>query len=144
MTIRSAFILIVALMLTAAAPLKPRQRPFISPRALKALNLSPTQRSQLDQLEAEFSTEQDLWMKEHRLHRATLRDQITAARTAGDQARLKELNTEWRQQFQPLTQLREKYRNRLRELLTEQQKTRLDEALTRRHRKKTSTPENPR
>ncbi len=108
---------------------KYRKESFLSQRIIDKLPLTADQAAQVKTLRADFAKERDAWMDAHKAEREALRNEIEATEAAGDKAKLTELRKQWRERFKPLQTLREQYRDKLRALLTDEQKLKLEQAL---------------
>jgi Spy/CpxP family protein refolding chaperone len=106
-----------------------RKEQFISQRILEKLALSDEQTMQVTELRVQFAKERDAWMQAHKDERDALRAERESARTAGDKTKASEVYQKWNELFAPFHQLREQYREKLRALLTDEQKAKLDQAL---------------
>jgi Spy/CpxP family protein refolding chaperone len=102
---------------------------FVPPPVLDALSLTADQKKQVDDLQAQFKKERDALFESHRKDNAELREQIKAARDADDEAKLKELRKKRVEQAKPMMELRKKYTDKLRSILTPDQQKTLDAEL---------------
>ena len=107
----------------------PPKDSFVSQHITDKLKLTPEQNAKLKELRVEFAKKQDEWLAAHKPNRGELRKEIEAAEKAKDTAKQKELEAKWDEQFKALHQIRLEYRDKLREVLTDEQKTTFNKSL---------------
>jgi Spy/CpxP family protein refolding chaperone len=110
----------------------PKQRGLLPPRALQELNLTAEQQAKYKELNEQFVKERDAWLAAHKGEGEPAREEFEAAREAGDRAKLDALRQKRHDAMQPLVDLRHKYMDQFRAVLTPQQIKKLDEARERR------------
>lgn len=108
---------------------RPGQGSFVPPPVLDKLSLTADQKKQVDDLQAQFKKERDALFESHRKDNEGLRDQMKAAREAGDEAKLEELRKKRAEQAKPMMDLRKQYIDKLRAGLTADQQKTLDSEL---------------
>jgi len=101
--------------------------PLVPPKALEGLKLTAEQKTKYDEIDAQWAKERDAWQASHMEENTKLRAEAKAAREAGDQAKAKELGGKMRELNAPMMELRKKYMDQVRALLTDEQKTTLDQ-----------------
>lgn len=102
---------------------------FVSQRLLDRLSLTDNQRAKVKELRVQFEKVGDDWKAIHKSERDELRKERATAKAASDKAKLEELEKKWQDQFKPLQDLRQRYLDRLRALLTDDQKKKLNDEL---------------
>ena len=105
---------------------------FLPPRIADELALTDDQKAKLKDLETAFAKERDEWRAAHKDVGANiqkLRDEASAAREAGDTAKLEETRKKMQELNAPAMELRQKYVDKLRATLTTEQKQKLTSAL---------------
>jgi Spy/CpxP family protein refolding chaperone len=131
------FVVIAALTLLASFNIraeehkepKSRRETFVSQRILDKLSPTAEQRAQVKELRDKFGKEADDWRAAHKAEREELRKQKEAATAAGDKAKIEELEKKWNDHFKPLRDLRQQYLDKLRAVLTDDQKKTLKDEL---------------
>jgi len=101
--------------------------PLLPPRAVEELKLTADQQAKLDELDAKWAKERDEWHASHLEQNTKLREEMKAARVAEDESKIKELRVQVREQNAPLMELRKKYADQVRSILTDEQKSSLAE-----------------
>ena len=112
----------------ATAPAKPKAHlaeGFVAPRVVDQLGLSAEQQTKFNDLTTEYQTALEKWKKDNNFDPQKQQADMQAAVAAGDKAKVKEL----RAQMKPMGDLRTQYQGKFRTLLTDEQKTKLDELL---------------
>ena len=103
--------------------------PLLPPRVEKELALTADQQAKLATINADFAKERDAWLEKNKPD-PKLRDDLRAAREAGDTEQIKALTEKMHEHNKPLMDLRKKYVDQFRTTLTDDQKTKLDTSLT--------------
>ncbi|MGD0649977.1 MAG: Spy/CpxP family protein refolding chaperone [Verrucomicrobiia bacterium] len=96
------------------------------------LSLTADQQAKLKDLDAKFIKERDQLLEKQKAATndiAKVRADMTAARDAGDQAKVGELRGKLQELMQPQQDLQKKYQDEFRKSLTDEQKKKLDDAL---------------
>jgi Spy/CpxP family protein refolding chaperone len=96
------------------------------------LSLTADQQTKLKDLTAKFIQERDQLLEKQKAAGndiAKVREDMTAARGAGDQAKMGELRGKLMELYQPQLDLQKKYQDQFRTSLTDDQKKKLDDAL---------------
>jgi Spy/CpxP family protein refolding chaperone len=105
---------------------------FLQPRIVDMLSLTDEQKTKLKDLEAAFVKARDEWRAAHKdvgTEMQKLREEASAARKAGDNAKLEETRKKMQELSGPMTVLRTKYIDLFRATLTDEQKQKLGTAL---------------
>jgi Spy/CpxP family protein refolding chaperone len=105
-----------------------RQQPggLIRQAVLDQLDLSAEQQTRVKALVEQFTAEMEALRGADAEESKRLREQFRAAREANDEAKLEALREKFRAQTEPARQLRQKYLEELRALLTAEQKQKLE------------------
>lgn len=106
---------------------------FVPPPIVEKLSLTEEQKAQLKDLTAQFKKDRDALIGERKGDRPEFREQMKAAREAGDEAKIKELREQAREHREPIMKLRKQYVEKLRATLTPEQQKNLEEGLERFH-----------
>jgi Spy/CpxP family protein refolding chaperone len=96
------------------------------------LSLTTDQQAKLKDLDAKFIKERDQLLEKQKAATndiAKVRADMTAARDAGDQAKVAELRGKLQELMQPQLDLQKKYQDEFKTSLTDEQKKKLDDAL---------------
>lgn len=104
----------------------------LPPTVVDQLSLTTDQQTKLKDLDAKFIKERDQLLEKQKAATndiAKVRADMTAARDAGDQAKVAELRGKLQELMQPQLDLQKKYRDEFRNSLTDEQKKKLDDAL---------------
>ena len=109
-------------------PHGPGVMPLLPPRVEKDLGLTADQQTKLTTIKADYEKERDAWTAAHPVD-PKLREELRTAREAKDTAKVKELSDKMHETYKPLMDLRKKYVDEVRAILTDDQKTKLDEAI---------------
>ena len=107
---------------------------FLPPLTADELSLTDDQKAKLKDIETAFVKERDEWRATHKGVEADLqklREEASAARKAGDNAKLEETRKKIQELSAPMTELRRKYMDQFRATLTNEQKLKLATALER-------------
>ena len=104
--------------------------PLIPPRLMDELTLTDDQKSKVETLQAEFSKQRDKLRAEQKDNpeMAKLRDEMKAAHQANDKEKIRQLHEQLMERDHPILDLRKQYMDKVRALLTDEQKKKLDEA----------------
>jgi len=105
---------------------------ILPPPVVDQLSLTADQQAKLKDLNAQFVKERDRLLAKQKADGsdiAKVRDDMQAARDAGDQAKMRELRGKLQQLFQPQLDLQKKYRDQFRTSLTDDQKKKMDDTL---------------
>ena len=107
---------------------------LIPPRLMDELNLTAEQKPKVDVLQSEFAKERDKLRasQTNSTEFAKLREDMRAAREAGDREKMRSLREQLAPYEKPLQDLRKQYTDKVRSLLTDEQKKKLEEAIQRR------------
>jgi len=108
-------------------PMPPAMDSILPPRALDDLALTGDQKIKYDDLNAAFKKDAAKWRTDNNYDPEKAREEMRAARDAGDNATMKKLGD----QRKGLMDLRKSYVDKVRAFLTDEQKTKLDKALER-------------
>ncbi len=111
----------------------PKHRGLLPARLLEELSLTAEQKTRYDSLSAQFQQERDKLFESNPGQEGNLREEFRAAREKGDEAKLEELRQKRREKAEPFHQLRRKYMEQFRAMLTPEQVAKLDEAKRRMH-----------
>jgi len=132
---------------------RPKRRPppgmehLVPPPLAEKLNLTASQKAELEKLEKEFAAGREKHRAEHQEQMQQLRQQMKAARENGDKAKAKELGEQLRELHEPVMKLRRDYMQQFAATLTADQKAILDEAREkfreRRENRRDGPPVNP-
>ena len=106
------------------------EMPLIPPRLMEDLALTDEQKSKVETLQAEFAKQRDKLRAEQQNNPEIVkqRDEMKAARQANDKEKLRQLHEQLMEREHPLLDLRKQYMDKVRALLTDEQKKKLDEA----------------
>lgn len=149
---RSWFITVAAAVLLAAngvraqeqntnnTPQRPQRAPGVArmpggllpPRITDDLLLTDEQKTKLKDIETAFVKERDEWRAAHKevgTDMQKLQEEASAARKDGDNAKLEETRKKMRELSAPMMELRRKYMDQVRAMLTDEQKKKLATAL---------------
>jgi len=99
---------------------------LLPPRALEELKLTPEQKTKVDALEAKYDKERDEWKANHLEENTKLQEQLKAANEAKDQTKVKEIRAKLKEANAPMMEVRKKYMDQVRAVLTDEQKQTLD------------------
>ena len=105
---------------------------LLAPRIAGELSLTDEQKTKLKDLETAFAKERDEWRAAHKgvgTDLQKLREEASAARKAGDNAKLEDTRKKMQELSAPITELRQKYMDQIRTALTNEQKQKLATAL---------------
>jgi Spy/CpxP family protein refolding chaperone len=105
---------------------------LLPPRIADDLLLTDEQKTKLKYLETAFVKERDEWRTAHKdvgTDMQKLREEASAARKTGDNAKLEETRKKMQELSAPMMELRRKYMDQLRATLTNEQKQKLATAL---------------
>jgi Spy/CpxP family protein refolding chaperone len=107
---------------------------LVPPRVMDELKLTAEQKPKVEILASEFAKERDKLRasQTNNTEFAKLRDDMRAARDAGDREKMRSLREQLAPYEKPLLDLRKQYTDKVRALLTDEQKKTLDEAIQRR------------
>ena len=121
------------------------EMPLIPPKLMADLALTADQKPKVDAIAADFAQQRDKILADQKNNPAItkLRDEIRAAREAGDRAKIRELRTQLAPYEKPLLDLRRESMDKVRALLTDAQKKTLDEARERFGRRNGPRPQGP-
>jgi Spy/CpxP family protein refolding chaperone len=108
---------------------EPGKMPLLGPKMLEDLSLTAEQKTKYEEINAKFEKERDAYLAAHKPDPA-LRDEMKAAREAGDKAKMKELGEKARAENAPLMEIRKKHMDELKATLTAEQKAKLEEVAT--------------
>jgi Spy/CpxP family protein refolding chaperone len=116
--------------------------PLIPPRLMDQLNLTAEQRPKVDALQSEFAKERDKLSasQTNNAEFAKLRDDMRAARDAGDREKMRSLREQLVPYRKPILDLRQQYMDKVRALLTDEQRKTLEEAIERRGQRGPGAP----
>ena len=109
------------------------EMPLIPPRVMDDLALTAEQKPKVEALQADFAKERDKLRasETNNPEIAKLRSDMQAAREAGDREKMKSLREQLVPYEKPLLDLRKQYMDKVRVLLTDEQKKTLNEAQAR-------------
>jgi Spy/CpxP family protein refolding chaperone len=93
------------------------------------LALTADQKDQYDKLNADYKKEHEAWVSAHQAQLDALQQQTQAARQAEDHEKMDELRQQRRELMKPANDLRKQYLDKVRGLLTDDQKKTLDSSL---------------
>jgi Spy/CpxP family protein refolding chaperone len=105
---------------------------LLPPRLVDSLSLTDEQKTKLKDIETAFFKEREEWRtanKETMTEMQKLGAEANAARKAGDNAKLEEINKKMQDLRAPVVELRRKYVDQVRATLTDEQKQKLATAL---------------
>ncbi|MGD0017215.1 MAG: Spy/CpxP family protein refolding chaperone [Verrucomicrobiia bacterium] len=105
---------------------------LLAPRIADELSLTDTQKAKLKDLDTAFVKERDEWRAAHKevgTEMQKLREEASAARKAGDNAKLEDTRKKMQGLSAPIMELRRKYMDQFRATLTNEQKQKLATAL---------------
>jgi Spy/CpxP family protein refolding chaperone len=107
---------------------------LIPPRLMDDLALTAEQKAKVEVLQADFAKERDKLRasETNNPEFAKLRDEMRAARDAGDREKMRSLREQLVPYQKPILDLRRQYMDKVRSLLTDEQKKTLEEAIQRR------------
>ncbi len=105
-----------------------RHMPLIPPRLIDKLQLTADQQATVSDLGEQWATDRDKWLDEHK-ETKNLRDEMKAAREAGDQEKITELRQQMRDRMSPLHEMRKGYMEKVKAVLNDDQKRILVEAM---------------
>jgi hypothetical protein len=110
------------------APAHPGHRPgeLLPPPIVSMLALTPDQQSQYETLKTQYQVEREAWIKAHKPALDQIQTQMQAARQANDTDKMKDLREQQHEAMKPLYDLRKQYIEKLRDSLTDEQKSTLD------------------
>lgn len=100
---------------------------LLPPKVEQDLSLTADQKAKVDELGAQFAKERDQWMAAHKPAK-DFRAEMKAAKEANDKEKMKALQAEMREHGKPMMELRMKYMDQVRALLTPEQIAKLDDA----------------
>jgi len=108
--------------------------PLIPPRLMNELKLTADQKPKVEAVVSEFDKERDKIRasQTNNTEIAKLRDDMRVAREAGDREKMRSLREQLAPYEKPLLDLRKDYMDKVRALLTDEQKKTLDDAVQRR------------
>ncbi len=106
----------------------PQEMRLVPPRLSEKLNLTDDQQAQLKEIEAAYDKERDAWFVGKRDQMAARDAQARDARKAENEAQLKEVRKQRHELMQPLVALRKQHVDKVRGILTEEQKQTLDKS----------------
>ena len=111
------------------------EMPLIGPKLMDELKLTSEQEPKVKALEDEFDKQRDKLRADLKNNpdTAKLRDEIRTAHDAGDNEKVKSLREKQMALQKPLLDLRKQYMDKVRALLTDDQKKTLDQARERVH-----------
>ena len=104
--------------------------PLVGPKLENELALTAEQKTKLDALQAEFSKQRDKLRAEQKDNpdMVKLRDEMKAAHQANDKEKIRQLHEQLMERDHPILDLRKQSMDKVRALLTDEQKKKLDEA----------------
>jgi Spy/CpxP family protein refolding chaperone len=102
---------------------------FVPKRVTEKLNLTDEQKANLEELQLEYEADYREWWAEHKDEHDAIEAQKEEARVVGDTAKVNKLEQKRRELFEPARKLRQQYREKFREYLTDEQKATFDTAL---------------
>jgi Spy/CpxP family protein refolding chaperone len=104
----------------------------LPPPVVDQLSLTADQQTKLKDLDAKFIKERDQLLEKQKADGKDIvkvREDMTAARGAGDQTKMGELRSKLQELMQPQLDLQKKYQDEFKTSLTDEQKKKLDDAL---------------
>jgi len=122
------------------------EMPLIPPKLMTDLALTDEQKPKVDAIASDFTKQRDKLLADQKNNPdiTKLRDQMRAAREAGDRDKMRELRTQLAPYEKPLLDLRKQSMDKVRTLLTDAQKKTLDDARERfGHRNGPPPPQGP-
>jgi len=121
------------------------EAPLIPPRLMADLALTAEQKPKVDAIAADFDQQRDKILADQKNNPAitNLRDEIKAARQAGDREKVRELRGQLAPYEKPILDLRKESMDKVRALLTDAQKKTLDDARQRFGRRNGPPPPPP-
>ena len=108
-------------------PMAPAMEAILAPRVLDDLGLTADQKIKYDDLNAGFKKDAAKWRTDNNYDPGKAREEMRKARQAGDHEAMKKLED----QRKGLMDIRKGYVDKVRALLTDEQRTKLDKALER-------------
>jgi Spy/CpxP family protein refolding chaperone len=109
-------------------PPPPNKRGLLPQRVVDELALNADQTAKYHDLNAQFTKERDAYLASHKIENLSVREEFRTAKEKGDQAKLDELRAKRREAMKPLEDMRKKYIDQLRAVLTPDQISKLDAA----------------
>jgi Spy/CpxP family protein refolding chaperone len=121
------------------------EAPLIAPRLMDDLKLTADQKPKVDAIAADFARNRDKLLADQKNNPAIakLRDEMKAAREAGDRQKMQELRSQLMPYDKPIFDLRKESMDKVRALLTDEQRKTLDEARQRFGRRNGPPPSQP-
>jgi len=101
---------------------------LVPPMMVEKLELTAEQKAKLADLEKAYAAEREKLPAVSREDTMKMHEELAAARKAGDKAKAQELRKKIMEAYAPQMELRRKYMEQFRALLTDEQKKKLDEA----------------